>query len=147
VDPLDGIVGGPLERLLDHLERGLVTDAADLVEEVVLRLPVDVHGRRAHPRPLADLARGGGVVATREERVERRQEQDARRLGLDVRPQRGVVIERRRPASPLPRLAGRHGGESRRRRRRGSATSERLLAGSAQPGLTAMSSAISSHFQ
>ena len=123
VDPLDRVVGGLLEGLLDHIEDGPMTDEADLEEKVVLRLPMGVHRGRAHPGSLSDLARGGGVKATREECVERRQEEEARGLGFDVSPQLGVVIERRGPTSPLP-LAGRHGGESRRR----SVGSKRALA-------------------
>ena len=91
VDALDGIVGGLLERLLDDVEDRLMPDPADLEQQIVLRLPVHVHRGRAHPRALRDLARGRGVKAAREERVERRQEQEARGLGLDVRPQLRVV--------------------------------------------------------
>ena len=115
-DSLDGIVGGLLERPLDDVEDGLVADAADLEEQVVLRLPVHVDRGRAHPCPLADLARRRGV----DSRARGRRRAPTGAAGARTRARCAPKARTLRSSvggstSPLPPRAGRHDGESRRR--------------------------------
>lgn len=94
----------PVRLGVEHVQRPLVADLADPVEQLFLGLEVDVERGRAHSGPAGDVTGGGRVVPALGEGVHGGDEEPPGRLGSDLAPRRvlaGRLLRRTHRPGPL----------------------------------------------